>query len=116
MQLRIKESTIQNNTVYHNNSNINDNNNPETNELNNRIKILESELNQMWTMAHLLKSESNQNELTSRNNITTNNVYLNSFVTLPKSSSDGVKHVSEIISLFIYLLMSIRINILTILS
>ncbi|CAH8484565.1 unnamed protein product [Schistosoma bovis] len=92
VQLRIKESTIQNNTIYHNNSNINDNNNPETNELNNRIKILESELNQMWTMAHLLKSESNQNELTSRNNITTNNVYLNSFVTLPKSSSDGVKH------------------------
>uniref|UniRef100_A0A094ZKH9 Centriolin n=1 Tax=Schistosoma haematobium TaxID=6185 RepID=A0A094ZKH9_SCHHA len=92
VQLRIKESTIQNNTVYHNNSNINDNNNPETNELNNRIKILESELNQMWTMAHLLKSESNQNELTSRNNITTNNVYLNSFVTLPKSSSDRVKH------------------------
>ncbi|CAH8436980.1 unnamed protein product [Schistosoma guineensis] len=92
VQLRIKESTIQNNTVYHNNSNINDNNNPETNELNNRIKILESELNKMWTMAHLLKSESNQNELNSRNNITTNNVYLNSFVTLPKSSSDRVKH------------------------
>ncbi|VDO50008.1 unnamed protein product [Schistosoma margrebowiei] len=89
-QLRIEESTIQNNTVYHNNNN--DNNNPETNELNNRIKLLESELNKMWTMAYLLTSESNQNELTSRNNITTNNVYLNSFVTLPKSSSDRVKY------------------------
>ncbi|CAH8437045.1 unnamed protein product [Schistosoma rodhaini] len=92
LQLRVEESTMQNDTVHHNNSNVTVNNNSETNELNNRIKILESELNKMWTMAHLLKFESSQYELNSRNNITTNNVYLNSFVTLPKSSSDEAKH------------------------
>ncbi|CAH8437327.1 unnamed protein product [Schistosoma turkestanicum] len=97
LQLRIEESTIQNNNNNKNN-NINDNKDSNINKLNHRIQRLENELNQLWTMADSLKLKSNngENDIDHRpNNITTNNICLNSFVTLTKqSSSDRIKHVN----------------------
>ncbi|KAH8854706.1 Centriolin [Schistosoma japonicum] len=96
LKLRADESNIQNN-VYGDNNVVNTNNqsahleavNSTTNEVNNRIRILEKELRKMWTMTHLIKSESNENGLDNRNNIT--NSCLSSSVTVPRSTSEKIE-------------------------
>ncbi|KAK4472894.1 hypothetical protein MN116_004102 [Schistosoma mekongi] len=91
LQLRADELNIQNNV-----DNTSNQSKPlkavnfTTDDLNNRIRMLEKELSKMWTMTHLIKSESNENGLDNRDNIT--NSHLNSSVTVPRSTSEKIEY------------------------